>query len=78
MPHEFQSHGRTFSLTELGVAALQREIPDGVMQAIMTAMMQEGPITSTDIVAEYTSVEPMMLKRVMDEAISKGWVETLE
>lgn len=70
--------GRTFALTQFGIAALDRGVPSGVMEAIMKEMFEDGPITSTDIIAEFTSVEPMMLKRIMDEAISKGWIEALE
>ena len=78
-PHEeFNGQGRTFALTQFGIAALDREIPSGVMEAIMREMFDDGPLTSTDIIAEYTNVDPMMLKRIVDEAISKGWIEVLE
>jgi len=78
-PHEGEfGSGRTFALTQFGIAALDRGVPSGVMEGIMKEMFEDGPITSTDIISEYTSVEPLMLKRIVDEAISKGWVEVIE
>lgn len=71
-------HSRTYTLTQFGIAALDRGIAQGVQEAVMNDIMENGPVTSTEIVAEYTNVEPMMLKRLMDEAISKNWVEIVE
>ena len=79
-PHEgdFENRGRTFTLTQFGIAALDRGIAQGVQESIMSGIMESGPVTSTEIIAEYTNVEPMMLKRLMDDAISKNWVEVVE
>lgn len=69
---------RTYNLTQFGIQALDRQLPNGVQRDIMEMMFQEGPMTSSDIITEYSRVDPSMLKRMMDDLVSRNWIEVIE
>ncbi len=74
----FHTEERTFNLTEFGIQALDRGFPQGIQLAIMRELFEDGPMTSTDIVTQYSRVDPETLKRAMDDLIGRNWVTEIE
>lgn len=72
MPH--LEGERTFTLTQFGIAALDRNIPSGIQEAIMREIFDSGPITSTEIISEFTNADPLVLKKIMDDGIQRDWI----
>lgn len=68
---------RTYNLTQFGINALDRNLPTGVQRDIMEQMFEGGSLTSTDIVTEYSRVDPSMLKRMLDDLVQRNWVQVL-
>lgn len=69
---------RTFNLTEFGIQALDRNLPQGIQRDIMEQLFESGPMTSSDLITEYSRLDPNQLKRLVDDLISRNWVQTIE
>jgi len=68
-------HGeRTFRVTEFGIQAVDRGIANGVQEAVLREIMEEGPVTSSDVIHQFPQLPPDMLKRQVDDMISKNWL----